>query len=245
VTRVSDHLRRNAYGLVAVFIALGGTTYAANKVGSADIERNAVKSKHIGAGQVKSADVGDGQVGTADLAEEAVTGATLDEETLGPVPSAGTATEAELLDGIDSSGFLRSGPNAVAGREVRDNSLTGADVNEGSLSGVLGCEPGMHRAGDICVENVERSPLTDWQSAVRNCAADGRRLPDPSEALMVVEDLASRTSSEAATWTSDTWGDSANPNAYTAFKNDIPVLGLSHAPIGNSARYVCVTELTD
>ena len=27
--KVSDHIRRNTYGLIAVFIALGGTGYAA------------------------------------------------------------------------------------------------------------------------------------------------------------------------------------------------------------------------
>jgi hypothetical protein len=56
--RIREHLKRNAYGLVAVFIALGGGAYAATKVGPNDIATNAVRSKHIKAGNVKPPDQG-------------------------------------------------------------------------------------------------------------------------------------------------------------------------------------------
>jgi hypothetical protein len=56
--RIREHLKRNAYGLVAVFIALGGGAYAATKVGPNDIATNAVHSRHIKAGNVKPADQG-------------------------------------------------------------------------------------------------------------------------------------------------------------------------------------------
>lgn len=57
IGRLTAHLRRNAYGIVAIFIALGGSAYAAATIGSNDIKPNAIKSKHIKDGQVKSADV--------------------------------------------------------------------------------------------------------------------------------------------------------------------------------------------
>jgi hypothetical protein len=60
--RIRDHLRRNAYGLVALFIVLGGGAYAAAKIGPNDIAKNAVRSKHIKNGQVKKADLGAGAV---------------------------------------------------------------------------------------------------------------------------------------------------------------------------------------
>ena len=60
--KISDHIRRNVYGLIAVFIALGGTGYAATH-----LDRNAVKSKQIKNGEVK----------TIDLADDAVTDAKL------------------------------------------------------------------------------------------------------------------------------------------------------------------------
>jgi hypothetical protein len=56
--RIGDHLRRNAYGLLAVFIVLGGGAYAAAKIGPNDIAKNAVRSRHIKAGNVKPQDQG-------------------------------------------------------------------------------------------------------------------------------------------------------------------------------------------
>src|SRR4029079_6466491 len=60
--KLSDHIRRNAYGLIAVFIALGGTGYAATH-----LDRNAVKSKQIKNGEVKTIDLADDAVKNAKL----------------------------------------------------------------------------------------------------------------------------------------------------------------------------------
>ena len=49
---VRDHIRSNVYGLLAVFIALGGTAWAASKIGPNDIAKNAVRAKHIKNSQV-------------------------------------------------------------------------------------------------------------------------------------------------------------------------------------------------
>lgn len=56
-TRLGSYIRRNHLGLIAIFIALGGTTYAATRVTSDDIAKNAVRSKHIKEKQVKPGDV--------------------------------------------------------------------------------------------------------------------------------------------------------------------------------------------
>lgn len=89
MTRIIGHLRRNVYGLIAVFIVLGGTAYAA-------LERNSVRSKHIVNGKVKSIDV----------KNNGLTGKDVNEARLGQVPSAGNA---DLLDGKDSSDFAAAG----------------------------------------------------------------------------------------------------------------------------------------
>ena len=49
-------LRRNAIGLLALFVALGGTAFAVSKIGPGDIANNAVRSKHITKGQVRKDD---------------------------------------------------------------------------------------------------------------------------------------------------------------------------------------------
>lgn len=60
-SRFSNHLRSNVVGYVALFVALSGTVYAADKVGSKDIRTGAVKSKQIGDDKVKSKDLKDGE----------------------------------------------------------------------------------------------------------------------------------------------------------------------------------------
>ena len=58
-----------AYPHVASTLALvlalgGGVVYAADKIGSADIERDAIKAKHIKDGQVKGPEVDEGSLST-------------------------------------------------------------------------------------------------------------------------------------------------------------------------------------
>jgi hypothetical protein len=64
-------LPRPSHGTVvaymALFVALGGTAYAVNTVGSADIIDGQVKSVDIGDGEVGSADVKDNSLNTFDV----------------------------------------------------------------------------------------------------------------------------------------------------------------------------------
>lgn len=121
-SRVRNHLRSNAYGLVAIFIALGGTAVALpgkNSVRSDDIAKGQVRSADIARGAVRAPKLAAGAVGSIAVGDDALGGADVDESSLGTVPSATsaagaeTATNAGLLDGIDSAGFLQ--PGSVAG----------------------------------------------------------------------------------------------------------------------------------
>jgi hypothetical protein len=55
--RIRNHLQGNVVGYVALFIALGGTTYAAARIDSGDIQRNAVLSKHVKKNAVNTGDI--------------------------------------------------------------------------------------------------------------------------------------------------------------------------------------------
>jgi len=66
------HLRSNAIAYLALFVALGGTSYAAirlpaNSVKSRQIAPNAVRSSELRAGSVRSAELARGAVRAADL----------------------------------------------------------------------------------------------------------------------------------------------------------------------------------
>ena len=64
-----DHIKRNAVGYAALFVALGGTSaYAADKIATRDIAPSAIVSKHIKDGQVLTQDVGDGSLLARDFA---------------------------------------------------------------------------------------------------------------------------------------------------------------------------------
>ena len=51
------YLRRHHAGLIALFVALGGTSYAAATVGSQDIQSRAVETRHLDRGAVTTGEV--------------------------------------------------------------------------------------------------------------------------------------------------------------------------------------------
>lgn len=123
-----------AIGLVALFVALSGTAvalpgknrvdkndYKSSSIGTRAIANNSVRTQDIRNGNVFSSDVKDGALIGDDVKDDSLTGNDVDEGTLGQVPSAasagtatsaasaGTAGNAGALDGVDSTGFLRTG----------------------------------------------------------------------------------------------------------------------------------------
>ena len=116
--------------LIALFVSLGGVSYGVasgsidsreirnNSVRSKDIRNNSLLSRDVRDGALRSSDIREGEVRAGDLADRAVggrhvapdalSGAHVDESSLDPVPRAGSAGDAGLLDGIDSSAFMRT-----------------------------------------------------------------------------------------------------------------------------------------
>jgi hypothetical protein len=140
-----DKLRpRSIYDVmaaIACFGALaGGTAYAANEwtgenivdgsLTGADIFNNTVSGADITNGSLTGADVFDNTIGAADVTNNSLTGSDV-----ANTSSLGTDDihEEELVfhDTLVASDI---GTGAVRSDEVLDNSLTGADINEGSLN---------------------------------------------------------------------------------------------------------------
>jgi hypothetical protein len=91
-------LRRNTIALIALFIALSGTTYAAslalpkNSVGTKQLKNNAVTSAKIKNNQVTGADVKESSLGTVPSATNANHATTADSATTaGSAPPSGAA----------------------------------------------------------------------------------------------------------------------------------------------------------
>jgi hypothetical protein len=64
VRRLRAHFRQQFVGYLALFVALGGTAYAAATIGPAQIKNDAVRSRHVDDGEVKNADLGANSVAT-------------------------------------------------------------------------------------------------------------------------------------------------------------------------------------
>ena len=92
--RIRAHLTyANVMASVAVFIALGGTGYAALKIGSGQIRNNSVRSK----------DVRNDNLRGKDIRDASLTGSDILESSLGAVPSAQQATNAETVGGLSAA----------------------------------------------------------------------------------------------------------------------------------------------
>src|SRR5215213_6439022 len=97
----------NAMATIAVFIALGGTSYAISKlpknsVGTKQLKKNAVTTPKIKNGAVTAAKIKDGAITGAKIQDGAITGAKIQTSSLGTVP---TAANANALDGRAASSF--------------------------------------------------------------------------------------------------------------------------------------------
>jgi hypothetical protein len=126
--------RANLVALVALFVALSGSAYAADTVFSTDIVD----------GQVQSVDVQDNGLTGTDI--QSLTGADVTDNSLTGSDISGL-TGADVTDntltGADVSGLTGSDISGLTGADVNDNSLTGSDIDEKSLSVAnMGCQNG-------------------------------------------------------------------------------------------------------
>ena len=102
----------NVVATLALFVALGGASYAAIKVPS-----NSVGSKQIKANAVKNAELADGSVTTAKIAANAV----------GPSQVAdGSVTGSKIAGGAVNSANIA--PSAVRSQQVGDGSIQAQDL---------------------------------------------------------------------------------------------------------------------
>jgi Chaperone of endosialidase len=135
--RIGNHIRSNAVGYIALFIALtGGTAWAthpggANTISSGDIQNGEVKTGDIGDLEVKAADVAADSLGSTKIANGSVKNIDL---------GAGASSSNTIADGgiqgLDVQNNTLTGAQIAEATLFNDNSLTGADIDESTLSGV-------------------------------------------------------------------------------------------------------------
>ncbi len=126
-----------ALSAVALFVALGGTTWASGLIAGGQIKNGTITSKKIHKGAVTSVDLAKGAVQTANLAGDAVQSADLADgsvttskignQAVGTTQlAAGSVTSSQLA--AASVTATKLAPNAVSSANVIDGSLTASDV---------------------------------------------------------------------------------------------------------------------
>lgn len=101
----------NAMATVAVFIALGGSAYAALRV-----PPNSVGSRQIKAGAITAGKIASAAVNASKVSEHSLTGAQIDLSALGTVPSAASAEQAADALAVSGHGAsCRAGATLIRG----------------------------------------------------------------------------------------------------------------------------------
>jgi hypothetical protein len=138
--------------LVALVVALGGTSVAALRIGTNQIRNNAVTSEKIRNGGVRSVDLARNSVNTAKIIASSVTGLQIRDASVGNADlgndavtgskvRGGAIGNTDLANDAVTSGKIRAGSvgnsdladNAIGSSKVADNTLTAADIKDGEV----------------------------------------------------------------------------------------------------------------
>jgi hypothetical protein len=160
--------------VIALFVALGGSVYAAKK---AKIDGKAIRAKSIPGNRVKPHSIAANRLKPGVLGSTAVasplTGADINELTLGQVPS---AAHADSADSAQSAVDAQTALNAV-------NAVDAKTINGHSV----GCLPGTQPFAGACWESSSSSAV-NAPTAARKCAVRGGTLPEALQLAAFAEE---------------------------------------------------------
>lgn len=164
--RLRRVLRRPSHGTIVAYLALFVAVSTGGAWAATKIGASAIKDNAIRSRAIK-----DGQVKTRDLHRRSVTASKLAANAVGnsalaPDAVTGDKVRDGSLGGADlgdgSIGNAKLAPNAVTGDKVADNSLTGADINESTL----GTVPDATTVGGRAPSTFLSSTIVKAESAV-------------------------------------------------------------------------------
>lgn len=151
---------------LALFVALGGTVYAAKK---ARINGKAVKVKSLPGNRVKLRSIPANRLqpgAFAALSAQAgpITGAEIDELTLGQVPEAAHAVNADTAQSATDAQTAVNAVNAVNAQTVNGHGV--------------GCMPGTEQFAGACWQAFASDTAVSAPAAANSCAVQGGVLPE-------------------------------------------------------------------
>lgn len=216
-----------AVAVVALFVALGGSVYAAKQ---AKLNGKAIRAKSLPGNRLKLRSVPANRLKPGVLKAAQVSGPLsgydIDEWTLGLVPSAAHAEQADTaLSATDAQTAL----NAV-------NAINAQTVNGHSA----GCEPGTRLFAGACWQSSPSATVVTAPLAAAECANAGGTLPDALE-LAAFAKQPGINLHEDGEWSGDTMNVSG-PNVYSVVT--VSPAGVIDFDLSSETRhYRCVLPL--
>jgi hypothetical protein len=177
---------------LALFVALGGTVYAAKK--RARIDGRAVKVKSLPGNRMKVHSIPANRLkpsvlkGLTGAGPGPIVGAEIDELTLGQVPEAAHAFEADRAKSADDAQTALNAVNAVNAQTVNGHSA--------------GCLPGTVPFAGACWQSSASETAVSAPAAANACAVQGGALPEALQ-LAAFSQVPGVTLEAGNEWTSD------------------------------------------
>jgi hypothetical protein len=166
-----SYLRRHHLGLIALFFALTGTSYAVatGSIDSREIRNNSVRSKDVRNKALLSRDLRDNSVRSTDVREGTLTGTDVFDGGLTGADLANSSVEGlDVRDGTVRDADI--GANAVSNDELTNNAVRSAEVLNGSL-GAEDLQGGL-LASDANVR-FDNFPVPPTETAAEDVACPG------------------------------------------------------------------------
>lgn len=152
---------------IALFVALGGTVYAANKINGKAIKVKSLPGNRLKPRSVPANRLKPGVLRSLPNPTAQITGAEVNELSLGQVPE---AAHAEVADSARSAFEAETAQNAI-------HAVNASTVNGHSA----GCMPGTERFAGSCWQTSASETALSAPAAAASCAAQGGTLPEPLE----------------------------------------------------------------
>lgn len=216
-----------AISLIALFVAMGGTVYAAGKISGKAIKVKSLPGNRLKPRSVTANRLAPGVLAASRAAQApgVVTGLEVDELSLGQVPNAAHADFAETAQSaVDAETAL----NAV-------NAVNASKVNGYEA----GCVPGMELFAGACWQTSANDTALPVASAAQSCAAQGGALPEALQ-LIAFSQEPGVTLSSPNEWSSDI--PAITPPEF-AVVTVAPTGAVDFAPRTDTRKYRCVFPL--
>jgi hypothetical protein len=187
IARVRDRMTyANVVATLALFVALGGTSYAVLHIRSGDVVDNSLRSRDIRDNTLRSRDVRDRTLRARDLGRDSLGPGVVQESSLGTVPR---AANADRLGGATAQDLkLRCPADTVAKAGVCIE--TTARPPDGFLGAINLCDAAGRALVsmpelDRFLRSAEPLPQPEWTSSVYRNTGNGPNPFDELEAVLL------------------------------------------------------------